>query len=184
VITEHAIRVLGLHVVPDGWLIQSPNPPTAGQITSARVAAAAKGMSVETKSSIPSSSEIINWATVFGIVLALGILAMTVGLIRSETASDLRTLTATGASSWNRRALTAVTAGALALAGAVLGTVMAYAAALGWSWDNQLDGLSGLSSVPIGNLLIILVGMPLFAAAGGWLLAGREPRSITRQPIG
>ena len=141
-------------------------------------------MTVETKSSIPSSSEIINWATVFGIVLALGILAMTVGLIRSETASDLRTLTATGASSWNRRALTAVTAGALALTGAVLGTVMAYAAALGYSWDNQLDGLSGLSSVPTGNLLIILVGMPLFAAAGGWLLAGREPRSMARQPIG
>ena len=184
VITEHAIRTLGLHAVPDGWLIQSPNPPTAGQITSARAAAAAKGMTVETKSSIPSSSEIINWATVFGIVLALGILAMTVGLIRSETASDLRTLTATGASSWNRRALTAVTAGALALTGAVLGTVMAYAAALGWSWDNQLDGLSGLSSVPVANLLIILVGMPLFAAAGGWLLAGHQPRSMARQPIG
>jgi putative ABC transport system permease protein len=184
VITEHAVRALGLHAVTDGWLIQSPNPPTAAQITSARVAAAAKGMNVETKSSIPSSSEIINWATVFGIVLALGILAMTVGLIRSETASDLRTLTATGASSWNRRALTAVTAGALALTGAVLGTVMAYAAALGYSWDNQLDGLSGLSSVPTGNLLIILVGMPLFAAAGGWLLAGREPRSMGRQPIG
>jgi len=184
VITEHAIRALGLHPVTDGWLIQSPNPPTAGQITSARAAAAAKGMTVETKSSIPSSSEIINWATVFGIVLALGILAMTVGLIRSEAASDLRTLTATGASSWNRRALTAVTAGALALAGAVLGTVMAYAAALGYSWDNQLDGLSGLSSIPIGNLLIILVGMPLFAAVGGWLLAGREPRIMARQPIG
>jgi len=184
VITEHAIRALGLHAVPDGWLIQSPNPPTAGQITSARVAAAAKGMTVETKSSIPSSSEIINWATVFGIVLALGILAMTLGLIRSETASDLRTLTATGASSWNRRALTAVTAGALALTGAVLGTVMAYAAALGYSWDNQLDGLSGLSSVPAGNLLIILIGMPLAAAACGWLLAGREPRSVARQPIG
>ena len=184
VITEHAIRALGLHTVPDGWLIESPNPPTAGQITSARVAAATAGMTVETKSSIPSSSEIINWATVFGIVLALGILAMTVGLIRSETASDLRTLSATGASSWNRRALTAVTAGALALAGAVLGTVMAYAAALGYSWDNQLDGLSGLSSVPTGNLLIILIGMPLFAAAGGWLLAGREPRSMARQPIG
>jgi putative ABC transport system permease protein len=184
VITEHAIRALSLHAVPDGWLIQSPNPPTTGQITSARAAAAAAGMTVETKSSIPSSSEIINWATVFGIVLALGILAMSVGLIRSETASDLRTLTATGASSWNRRALTAVTAGALALTGAVLGTVMAYAAALGYSWDNQLDGLSGLSSVPTGNLLIILVGMPLFAAAGGWLLAGREPRAVGHQPLG
>src|SRR5215469_11892117 len=184
VITEHAIRALRLHAVTDGWLIQSPNPPTAGQITSARVAAAAKGMSVETKSSIPSSSEIINWATVFGIVLALGILAMTVGLIRSETASDLRTLTATGASSWNRRALTAVTAGALALTGAVLGTPMADAAALGYSWANPLDCPSGLSSMHIGNLLVILVGMPLFAAAGGWLLAGREPRAVAHQPLG
>jgi glutamate mutase epsilon subunit len=37
---------------------------------------------------------------------------MTIGLIRSETASDLRTLTATGAGSVTRRNLTAVTAGA------------------------------------------------------------------------
>ena len=119
----------------------------------------------------------------FGIVLALGILAMTVGLIRSETASDLRTLAATGASSWTRRTLTAVTAGALALAGAVLGTVAAYAAVVGYSWDNKLDGLSELSSVPATNLLLILVGMPLLAAVAGWLLAGREPDAMARQPI-
>src|SRR5579875_2352483 len=46
-------------------------------------------MSIETKSSTPAAAAIIGWATVFGITLALGILAMTVGLIRSETASDL-----------------------------------------------------------------------------------------------
>ncbi len=37
--------------------------------------------------------------------LALTILAMTVGLIRSEAARDLRTLTATGATSFTRRSL-------------------------------------------------------------------------------
>jgi putative ABC transport system permease protein len=140
-------------------------------------------MTVETRNSIPTSAEIINWATVFGVLLALGILAMAVGLIRSETASDLRTLTATGASSTTRRALTAATAGALALLGAVLGTVAAYVAAIGYAWDNPLDGLSSLSSVPTGNLLIILVGMPLIAAVAGWLLAGREPPAIAHQPI-
>ena len=114
----------------------------------------------------------------FGIVLALGILAMSVGLIRSETASDLRTLAATGASSWTRRTITGVTAGALALAGAVLGTVAAYAAIIGYSWDNQLDGLSELANVPVTNLLLILVGMPLLAAVAGWLLAGREPDAM------
>jgi putative ABC transport system permease protein len=185
VITEHAISTLGLRagIEADGWLIQTPNPPTAGQITNARHTAAAAGLSIETKNSIPSVAVIIGWATVFGIVLALGILAMTLGLIRSETAGDLRTLAATGASGWTRRTLTAVTAGALGLAGAVLGTVAAYAAAIGYSWDNSLDGLSELTSVPVTSLLLILVGMPLAAAVAGWLLAGREPAAIAHQPM-
>ncbi len=172
-----------MHAITAGWLIQTPHPPTAAQITNARLTAAAAGLTIETKSSAPSSAEILNWATVFGIALALGILAMTVGLIRSETASDLRTLAATGASSATRRTLTAATARALALLGAVLGTVAAYVAAIAYSWSNPLDGLSGLSSVPAANLLIILIGMPLVAVAAGWLLAGREPPAIAHQPI-
>ena len=54
-------------------------------------------------------------------MLALAILSLTVGLIRSESAGDLRTLTATGADSSIRRTLTATTARALALLGALLG---------------------------------------------------------------
>jgi putative ABC transport system permease protein len=183
VITEHAIRTLGLQISTQGWLVQTPHPPTAAQITNARLTAAAAGMTIETKNSAPSSAEILNWATVFGIVLALGILAMSVGLIRSETARDLRTLAATGASGVTRRTITATTAFALALCGAVAGTVAAYVAAIAYAWDNPLDGLSGLSHVPTGNLLVILVAMPLAAGLGGWLLAGREPAVISRQPL-
>jgi putative ABC transport system permease protein len=183
VITEHAIQTLGLHTSPSGWLIQAPHPPTAAQITNARLTAGAAGMTVETKSSTPSSAEILIYATAFGIALALGILAMTIGLIRSETARDLRTLAATGASSFTRRELTAATAFALALGGAVLGTVAAYVAAIGYAWDNPLDGLSELSSVPARQLLFLLVGMPVIAAVVGWLLAGREPSTISRQPL-
>jgi putative ABC transport system permease protein len=184
VITEHAVRTLHLGGSSlAGWLIQAPHPPTAAQITNARLTAATAGLSIETKSSAPSSSEIITWATVFGIALALGILAMSIGLIRSETASDRRTLAATGASSWSRRTVTAATAGGLALLGALLGTVAAYIGVIAYSWDNSLDGLSELSSVPTTSLLIILVGMPLVAVAAGWLLAGREPPAIAHQPI-
>ena len=183
VITSRAIHEFGLQTSTAGWLIQTPHPPTAAQISNARLTAAAAGLTIETKNSIPASSEIINWATVFGILLALGILAMSVGLIRSETASDLRTLAATGASSTTRRTITAATAGALGLAGAVLGTVAAYIGAVAYAWDNPLDGLGELSSVPTQNLLIILIGMPLIAAAVGWLLAGREPAAIAHQPI-
>lgn len=183
VITEHAVHQFGLQPTTAGWLIQTPNPPTAVQIRNARLTAAAAGIAIETKSSAPSSSEILDWATVFGIALALGILAMTVGLIRSETASDLRTLTATGASGRARRTLTAATAGTLALLGAVLGTAVAYVAALAYSWDNSLDGRGSLTNVPTVNLLIILVGMPLFATLAGWLLAGRQPPALGHQPI-
>jgi putative ABC transport system permease protein len=185
VITEHAIQALGLQgsVSVTGWFIQAPNNLTAAQITNARLTAAAHGMSIETKNSIPSTDEILNWATVFGIVLALGIVAMSVGLIRSETASDLRTLTATGADGWTRRTITAVTAGALGLAGAVLGTAVAYVGAIAYSFDNKLDGLGSLKNIPTGNLLVILIGMPLVAAVAGWLLAGREPPVISRQPL-
>jgi putative ABC transport system permease protein len=183
VITEHAVHQLHLSPFTEGWLIQTPNPPSAAQINNARLAAAGAGMSLETRNSIPTSATIIDWATVFGILLALAILAMSVGLIRSETASDLRTLTATGASGTTRRNLTAVTAGGLGFAGAVLGTVAAYVAAFGYAFDNNLDGLSALKSVPTTNLLLIVIGMPLAAAAVGWLFAGREQSALGRRPL-
>jgi putative ABC transport system permease protein len=183
VITEHALQALKLKASTQGWLIQTPHPLTSAQIYNARQSAAAAGMTIETRNSVPSLTQVTNAATLFGILLALGILAMSVGLIRSETASDLRTLTATGADSRIRRTLAAVTAGALALAGAVTALVCAYLTAIGFFSSNQLDGLSGLSSVPVANLLLILIGMPLVAMIGGWLLAGREPAGLARQPM-
>jgi hypothetical protein len=35
----------------------------------------------------------------------------------------------------------------------------------------------------VTNLLVILVGMPLAATVLGWLLAGRDPGGIARQPL-
>jgi putative ABC transport system permease protein len=188
VITEHAVRTLGLYTGPSGvagWLIQTANPLTSAQIHNAKLAAAAAGMTVETRSSVPTSATIIDWATVFGIVLALAILAMSVGLIRSETASDLRTLAATGASGRTRRNLTAATAGALGFTGAVLGTVGGYVGTAGWFRTNSLNGGLGalFTTVPVTNLLIILVGMPLVAAVGGWIFADRQPRDLGHQPL-
>jgi putative ABC transport system permease protein len=36
---------------------------------------------------------------------------------------------------------------------------------------------------PVADLGVIVIGLPLAAAAGGWLLAGREPRAIARRPL-
>jgi putative ABC transport system permease protein len=186
VVTEHAITALHLQssVQTAGWLITVPHGLTPAQITTAQqLAAGASGMSVETRNSIPSLAQIIDVATIFGIVLALGILGMSVGLVRSEAARDLRTLAATGASGITRRTITATTAGALAFTGAVVGIIGGYLAAIGFFRSNSLDGLSSLTSIPVTNLLVILVGMPLVATILGWLLAGRNPAGMGRQPL-
>ena len=180
VITEYAVNRYHLTLSLNGWLIQAPGPLTAAQIDTARQLALAYGVTVETKSGSLSLGEITDGLTALGIVIAFGVLAMSVGLIRSETARDLRTLTATGASARTRRMITAATAAALGLLGAVLGIAGAVIAGLAWTHSNPSapfdDGL-------ISDILILLAGLPLIAAGAGWLLAGREPEVITRQPL-
>jgi putative ABC transport system permease protein len=183
VITEYAVHHLNLTTQVSGWLVETAHPLDALQLTNARATASAAGLRIETKSSIPTSAQIVDWATLVGILLALGILAMTIGLIRSEVASDMRILVATGASSVTRRNLAAATAGVLALAGAVIGTTAGYIAVAAYSRTSSSDGLSSLRSVPVANLLIILVAMPVGAALAGWLLAGREPAAFSRRPL-
>jgi putative ABC transport system permease protein len=118
-------------------------------------------------------------ATAAGAILALAILAMTVGLIRSESAGDPRTLTATGATPSIRRTLTAATAGAPALLGALLGVAGAYVVLLALYHDD----LGYLSDAPLLYLTVAVVGVPLAAAASGWLLAGHEPPAVARTVI-
>ncbi len=187
VITESALHRLDVSSGSSlgGWLLQANSPITSAQILNAQALAATNDLSIESKNDNPSSAEIVNWATVFAIALALGILAMSIGLIRSETASELRTLTATGASSRTRRSLTAVTAGGLAFLGALLGTVAAYVGLAGWFRSNALEG--GLSDIidhiPWNNLFLIVIAMPIAAMIVGWVLAGRDPTGISTRPM-
>jgi putative ABC transport system permease protein len=184
VITEHAMREFHITASTGDWLVQGTQPFTASQISSAELAASTTQLSVESKNDQPTSSAVINWATIFGIVIALGVLGMSVGLVRSETASDLRTLAATGASSYTRRTLTAVTAGVLGFLGALLGVVGGYIGMIGWLRSNSLNGgIAALGNIPVADLLLILLGMPAFAAIVGWLFAGREPAAMAHQAI-
>src|SRR6266545_3556304 len=83
-ITTNAMHELGLQAVPSGWLMQTARPLTSAQINAARHISFAAGATTETKSQAPSLLELRNWATAAGILLALGVLAMTVGLIRAR----------------------------------------------------------------------------------------------------
>jgi len=178
-ITGAGLRRHGWQPRPAGWLVEARAPVTGAQAALARQVAADAGMTVEARDNQTQLTAIRSGATAAGLLLALGILAMTVGLIRGEAAGDLRTLTATGATSGIRRTLTAVTSGALALLGVLLGAAGAYLALLA----GYNDDLGALGQVPVAHLAVIVIGLPLTAAAVGWLLAGREPSTLARQPL-
>ena len=178
-ITLDGLRRRGWRQIPSGWLVESTRPLTSEQIADARELAAGAGLTIETQREPTSQAKLSAIATAAGALLALAILAMTVGLIRSESAGDLRTLTAAGATSRIRRTLTAVTAGGLALLGALLGVAGAYVVVAAI----YLDDLGYLSRIPVLYLVLMIVGIPWAAIAAGWLLAGREPPAIARPAI-
>jgi putative ABC transport system permease protein len=179
-LTMHALATLGLKSVLAGWLIETPAALTPAQVTRADHWAAAHGLTVETASQSPEASlaTVSDRAIAAGVLAVLAVLAMTIGLIRSETATDLRVLSATGASGSTRRMLTGATAAALALLGGLLGTAAAYLAIVAWN-----RGVHSLASVPLAKLAILVLAVPLVALVAGWLLAGREPQAIDRQPL-
>jgi putative ABC transport system permease protein len=177
-ISQSAMARLGLTAEPAGWLIQADRSLTDAQITDARHRAAAAGIAIETRTGPQHTLQRLrNYATGIGVLVALGVLAMTVGLIRSETAADLRILTATGASGVTRRTLNATTAGALALLGGILGTTGAYLALIAWHWHH----VGYLDRPPYLNLAVLVLGLPVAAVAGGWLV-GRTPKTLARRP--
>ena len=180
VITEGAVKALHETIVPIGWLVQAPSALTPAQVNAARQAAVGLGTTIQTKSGQLSLGEISNGATVGGLLLALGVLAMTVGLIRSETVGDLRTLTAAGAGARTRRALTGVTAGVIAFLGAALGVVGGCLAVFVWS---HADLTTTFGNMPWSDIGLLVIGMPLVGGAAAWLLGGRQPSAVSRQPL-
>ena len=183
VITEHAIHALGLQTSASGWLIQTPNPPTAAQITNARLTAGTAGMTIETKNERallggdPQLRHRVRDCPGAGHP----------GHVHRPDPQRDRQGPAypdrhrgeqphpPGADRRDR--LRARAGRRRARHGG--GLRRRHRLRLG----NPLDGLSELSNVPAQQLLFILVGMPVVAAVIGWLMAGREPPAISRQPL-
>jgi putative ABC transport system permease protein len=178
-ITLNGLRHEHWTQIQSGWIIESARPLEAAQIAAAREVAAKTGLVIESRNTQASLAAIRTVATAAGALIALGVLAMAVGLIRAEAAGDVRTLTAIGADSTARRTLAATTAGTLALLGALLGTGAAY---LALAAGHRSD-IGVLSQVPVLDLAITIAGVPVAAALAGWVLAGRRPPSLTRQAL-
>ena len=175
-ITPKAVASGGYTPEPVAWLIQTPHQLTAAQIIAADQQAATAGLTVEVRNG-PNNSlrNLRDYATLAGLLVTLGVLAMTIGLIRSETAGDLRTLAASGASGRTRRTVNAASAASLALLGGILGTATAYLALIAWHWHN----VSYLNQPPYPDLAVLIIGLPVIAATGAWLF-GRPPTDLGR----
>jgi putative ABC transport system permease protein len=178
-ITEKAMQSNGWDSTRAGWLIESDHAFTSQEISAAHHMAAQSGVALVIRNAHHDLFLTRLVATAVGMLLALSILAMTIGLIRGEAGRDLQTLTATGASSSARRTLTAATAGALALLGALLGLIGAYIALIA----GYQDDLGRLTPIPVVNLLVVVVGLPIVASSVAWLVGGREPAAIARQAL-
>jgi putative ABC transport system permease protein len=179
-ITQSALAGKHWTRIPSGWLIESTRTLSAAQLTAAQDAAAKAGLAIESRNTQASLGTISAAAAAAGALIALGVLAMAVGLIRTEAAGEVRTLTAIGATSATRRVLTATTAGALALLGTLLGSAAAYLA-LAAGHRQVGGGLSG--QAPVVELAITITVVPVAATAVGWLLSGRNPPAVARQAL-
>ena len=179
-VSPAAVRRHGWEPNRSGWLVEARSALTDAQRTAAKDLAVDAGLTVETMDERASLSSLRSGATAAGMLLALGVLAMTVGLIRSEMAGDLRTLAAMGASSGMRRKLTAATAGSLALLGVVLGSPPPT-----WPWPAPTSATStALAPRPRSSTLPSPRSVcRSSASAAGWLLAGRQPPAIARAAL-
>jgi putative ABC transport system permease protein len=75
--------------------------------------------------------------------------------------------------------ITAATAGAFALLGVLVGAMAAYLALVA----GYLDDLDPLKHAPLLHLTVLVLGLPLAAAAAGWLVSGREPSAVARTTL-
>ena len=171
VLTEHAVRKYHLQTQLSGWLIQAPAPLTATQIQAARQVHSPPGAARD-RLRRPGTRRDRRRGTALGIIIALGVLAASVGLIRSEAAPDLRTLTAPvpvpspGGDHRGDR-------GRAGPAGAVLGMAFALVTSLVWA-HASLSALFG--EVPVADVLILLMDCRWSPrrAAGWWPAASRR----------
>lgn len=180
-ITLNALERRGWEAAHAGWLIAAAHPITGEQLAAVREIAENADLIVESRDGVNlvTLRSLRAGAMTAGIVAAVSILALTVGLLRSEGAQDVRILAATGATGSIRRTLSAATAGGLALLGVLLGIAGAYLMLMA----GFLTELDSLSAVPIYYLSIVALGVPLAAAVIGWLLGGQQPSALARTPI-
>jgi putative ABC transport system permease protein len=175
-LTEAGLAETGLEPVRAGWLLDLPGPVAPTTLADLRDFADDAGFVIEDRDNEGGLTTVRTAATAIGVLLALSILALTVGLLRSDASRDLRTLGACGATRRIRRSITATTCAVLATVGVGLGTVTAYIVLVVGYWPEA----DRLGTIPVAHLAVLLLGLPVVATAMAWLVGGNERADMAR----
>ncbi|MCB0027790.1 MAG: hypothetical protein KDE28_07790 [Anaerolineales bacterium] len=171
-ITVAALERQGWEAAHAGWFLVAERPIEPAQLAAIRRAADILGFNIESRDGF-------NLATLrtlrSGILIAVGLVALcmvaiTVSLLQSERATDLRILTATGATTLACRTISAAMAGGLALLSAMLGTIIALTSLVTYFFTE----LETLRHVPLLQMGVVVVGIPLLAMLVGGVLGGHN----------
>lgn len=174
-----AVEAAGLESATVGWIVLDPDgePLTDEVRDRVRQEGGELGV-VELRDPPPTTVGVRASAALVAMVVGLVVLVAAVSLTRTESARDLRLLTAVGASPATRRWVGAATAALLASAGAALGVVLG---ALPQLTMLAGPGAARTPAVPWIELAVVLVAFPVLA--GLLLAAGRgadDPDELAR----
>jgi putative ABC transport system permease protein len=170
--TQTATRLGWAFSGPDRYLIRLPHAVTQGDIARAsELAGTSPDTAVRWELGVQHPGELFRMLLVIGsLIFALSVTGVAVALGEAEARPDQRTLLALGADPSVRRRITAARAGVIA---AIAG-VLAVPAGLLPVWG-LLASHHGLLIVPIPEVLVALVILPLSAIAGAALLSRPIP---------
>ncbi|MFN2640625.1 MAG: FtsX-like permease family protein [Actinomycetota bacterium] len=201
VISKDAARRLGL--VPGGsgpvspsfqTLVAALRPLTKDQIRDVKeIAAAYPGMFVQTLADfLPQFRTARAAATGAAALIALGIVAITVALVSSESRRDHAIMVAVGAPPRVRRRIAAARAGLIALLASVIAVPAGFLsiAVIQFSRaDLMVRSTCAQCSthfpivIPVAAISIVLLAVPLLASGWGWLASRRPKSNMMLQPL-
>jgi hypothetical protein len=171
-IVDPTIAPAGAEELSDSNLLVLDRPYTAQE--RARLQEAS-GNAITFGGDAPPFVTIRTIAMAAGALFAVAAIAVTVALIRTETARDQRILRSLGASSSRARAVGAATAAGLALAASVIAVGVSLAVLTGIFRNPDEDFTFHMPWAELGTVFVVV---PLLAGAVGWLLtSGRTDRS-------
>lgn len=179
VLSLDTLEAAGIEAGREGtrWLVELAHPLTDKQLADVHRAASNFGQQVTVEDGPPqiASSAIQSGVTVGAGLLSLLIVGVGLALLSAETRHDAAILVAVGASPRSRRSLAAARAAVLTALGALLAVPAGLLPIWGLATSAETGAAAGGLSIPIVLIAVLVLGVPVIAATGAFVLTRSAP---------